>query len=314
MFIRKAGPVWDTANEGTNGNDGTDKGGQEQGTLKPGDDGYVAPEGSDADKTGNAFAALDEDTRTWLQTKGVADVSTLAKSARESEKLLGSMVKLPGKDATPEEREAFLNKLGRPDKPEGYQFTAPKDLPKEMPYDGERATKLKTELHKIGLTSEQAQAIHDLYISDAVEGYKGAATRTQAQNTERATKATAEITKLWGPLDGDTAQANFELADRVFTEVPGGQELLAEVKALGLVGPNKEILSVPIAKFLAGIGGALLKEGDVLRGQADVVENPFADTTSNITKQMQLVKQDPDRARSLIAAAGKNAKDFFPNG
>lgn len=315
MFTRKTGPVWEIANEGTNGNDGTNDGKPEQGTLKPGDDGYVAPEGSDADKTGNAFAALDEDTRTWLQTKGVDSIDKLAKSARESEKMLGDRIKVPGKDATPEELDAFYKKLGRPDKSDDYQFTVPKDLPKELPYDGERAAKLKVAAHKLGLNSEQAQAIHDLYIADQVEGLTGASQRTQALNTERATKATEEIKKLWGPLDGDKAQANFELADRVFTEVEGGQELLAELKTLGIVGPNKEILSPAIANVLAGIGGALFKEGDVLRGQNDIVDNPFADGKGeNHTLQMKLVKTDPDRARSLIAAAGKNVKDFFPNG
>lgn len=322
MHVRKFGPVLNAiplplwaAEDGTGGagDTGTTDQTNGQGTQTENGNGNGGGQnGSAAFDPGTAYATLDEDTRGWLQKLGLdKDPVSLAKSAYEKEKLLGGSIKVPGKDATPEERDAFLNKLGRPAKPEEYAFTPPKDLPEGLPYDADRANKLKTDLHALGLTQAQAAAIHDMYIGE-IAGAHGAATTQQAEQVRvRAEKATDELEKLWGPVDGDTAKANFEMAGRVFTDVPGGQELLVELQGLGLVGPNKEVLSAPLAKAFAAMGGALFQEDNVLKGRRDVVSNPFAEGKDfNLTKQMALVKEDPDHARSLIAAAGKKPEDF----
>jgi hypothetical protein len=275
------------------------------------DDGSVVVDPVD-NKAGTAFAALDEDTRGWLQTKGLTGVDALAKSARESEKLLGGMVKLPGKDATPEEREAFLNKLGRPEKADGYQFTVPKNLPEGLPYDGERAKAFAVKAHELGIPQDAAAGLHDWFMADSVNAFAGMGEAQKAAMQQKAGAATEALVKEWGPLDGETAQANFEIADKVFTQVPGGQDFLNELKTLGVVGPNKEILSVPIAKMLAAIGTALYTEDGVLRGKTDVIGNPFdkKGTSFNLTAAMQIAKDNPDRAKSLMVAAGVKPEEF----
>lgn len=309
MFIRKVGPIWAPENEGAGGA-GAGAGGGE-GNQNAGDNGGAGSEGSEQKAAGEPFAALDEDTRTWLQTKGMTDVAALAKSARESERLIGDRIKIPGKDATQEEKDKFLNLLGRPEKEDDYQFTAPKDLPEGLPYDGEKAKAFKGMAHKLGLNNEQATALHDFYINEQLEGFKGATANEAAKLQAKAESATADLVKLWGPLDGATAAANFEIADKIFTQTPGGQELLAELKELKLVGPNKEIYSAPLAKMLSALGTALYTEDGILRGAPDAVGNPFAEGEHfNVTQQMQLAKADPERARSLIAAAGKKPSDF----
>lgn len=312
MFTRKVGPIWAPGEEGTAGagaaGDATAgaAGAGETGTQNAGDGGVDNSGGSAGAEAGNAFAALDEDTRTWLQTKGLADVSALAKSAREGEKLLGNAIRIPGKDATPEEREAFLNKLGRPEKADAYQYTVPKELPEGLPYDGEKANAFKALSHKLGLTQEQSAALHDFYIGEQVGAFNGMGEASAAAMQAKGEAETEKLVKEWGPLDGDTARANFEIADKVFTQVPGGQEFLAELQSLKLVGPNKEILSAPVAKMLAALGTALYTEDGVLRGKTDVIGNPFdkKGASFNLTAAMQIAKEDPDRARSLITAAG----------
>lgn len=304
MFTRRVGPVWAPETETGSVAVTPDTAAVTTDTQKADDSSVVTdPVG---DKAGTAFAALDEDTRGWLQTKGLADVTSLAKSARESEKLLGGMVKLPGKDATPEERNAFLNKLGRPEKADGYQFTVPKDLPEGLPYDGDKAKAFMQEAHAQGLTQAQAQHFHDWYVKEQVGALGSMGEAQKAATQQKATAATEALVKEWGPLDGDTAQANFEIADKVFTQVPGGQDFLKELQGLGLVGEHKEILSVPIAKMLAAIGTALYTEDGVLRGKTDVIGNPFdkKGTSFNLTEAMRIAKDDPDRARSLITAGG----------
>lgn len=306
MIVRKVGPVWDAANEGAAGA-GADA--AAAGTQNANVDGGGDQNGSAAE-TGNAFAALDEDTRGWLQTKGLGDVSALAKSARESEKLLGSAIRVPGKDATPEERDAFLSKLGRPAKAEDYKFTVPKELPEQLPYDGEKAKAFAGLAHQLGLTQEQSAKLHDFYVGEQVGAFKGKAEADQLAAVQKAQDATKALEAEWGPLDGATAAANFEIADQVFNKTPGGAEVLQELKDLGLVGANKEILSAPIAKMLAAIGTALYTEDGVLRGKTDSIENPFSDKSPNLTLQMKLYKDDPDHAKQLIAMVGKKPSDF----
>jgi len=282
------------------------------GDPKPDANGDPKPDNGPAFDPEKTFANLDADTRGWLQKGNLdKDPAALAKKAFEQEKLIGGSIRVPGKDATKEELDAFYGKLGRPDKADAYEFAVPKDLPKDLPYDGNLATSFKQKAFELGLNPTQAAAIHDMFVGYQVDTFGKLSGDAAAKTQERATKAAAELVKLWGPLDGPTAQANLEIADQVFTKAPGGQELLADLKAIGLVGPNKEILSPSIAKFLAGIGTALYTEDGVLRGRPDEVDNPFADGASfNATKQMQIYKADPDRARSLIAAAGKKPADF----
>ena len=311
MFTRKVGPIWAPGEEGTAGagaaGDATAGGAAaETGTQNAGGDGGAGAGGSGAGAAGDAFAVLDEGTRGWLQTKGYADVSSLAKAAQEGEKLLGNAVRIPGKDATPEEREAFLNKLGRPEKVDGYQFTPPKDMPEGLPYDGDRAKAFAGVAHKLGITQEQAAGLHDWFMADSVNAFAGMGEAQKAAMQQRGVAETEKLVKEWGPLDGDQARAQFEIADKVFTQVPGGQDFLQELQGLGLVGPNKEILSAPIAKMLASLGTALYTEDGVLRGQPDRLGNPFDKKSPgfNLTEAMKIAKEDPDRARSYVTAAG----------
>ncbi len=320
MFIRKVGPIWAPDGEGAGGA-GTEgagaggagaAGGEGAGTQNAGGDGGAGTGGSGEGAAGDAFAVLDEGTRDWLQTKGYKDVSALATAAQNQEKLLGNAVRIPGKDATPEEREAFLNKLGRPEKADAYAYSVPKDLPEGLPYDGEKANAFKALSHKLGLTQEQSAALHDFYVGEQVGAFKGMSEQQAAQLTAKGEAATEALVKEWGPLDGDTFRANVEIADKVFTQLPGGPELLAELKSLGLVGPNKEVLSVPLAKAFAALGTALYTEDGVLRGKPDVVGNPFDKKAAsfNLTAAMKVAKEDPDRARSLITAAGLKPEEF----
>lgn len=306
MFHAIPLPFFAPEGEGGGGDGGA--GGDPNGNGNGGEGG----DGSFVFDAGKAYADLDADTREWLQKAGVdADPKALATKAFNQEKLLGSSIRLPGKDATPEERDAFLNKLGRPEAADKYELKAPANMPEGLPYDGEVATGFRAAAHAAGLSQAQAAALHDWYVGMASEAYNGQAQASQEALAAKATQATEELVKLWGPLDGATAAANFEIADKVFTQTPGGPEVLAELKALGLVGPNKEILSVPLAKMFANLGTALYTEDGVLRGNPDDVGNPFSDgETFNITEQMALVKRDPDKARSLIAAAGKKPADF----
>lgn len=314
--------LYDAANDGAGGdNKGEPK---QDSTLGP--DGKPIVVDPNANKDGSVFAfdntvfaELDADSRQWMVQQGLATdkgitpetAAKMAKQVRNQEKLLGSAIRLPGKDATQEERDQFLNKLGRPEKVDGYEFTVPKELPENLPYDGERASGFKAVAHQLGLTKEQAAGIHDWYVGKTVEDFNGSSETQAAAKREQALAETAKLVKVWGPQDSETFKANLELAHR-FIEDAGDASVMPELKRLGAVSEDGMILSEPIARLFANAGSAFFKEGEMLRGKRTTLGNPFAEGTKdfNVTQQMLMYKQDPEMARSLIAAAGKKPSDF----
>lgn len=271
------------------------------------------PDPAAAGKGDNPFEGLgvDETTRDWLQRSNFKSVEDVLKTAHEQSKLLGNAVRVPGKDATPEEVEAFRDKLGRPKSVDDYDFRPPESLPENLPYDGERAKSFAALAHKVGLTKEQAAKVHDWAVETAVTDFNGINARTAEERATIAKAETEKLTKLWGPLNGEAMRANLAFADRVLRET-GGDEALAEFQRVGLIGSEGNvILSAPIAVMLSRLGSALFKEDDVVRGRADRIGNPFAEGSDfNMTAQMKIVKEDRNHALSLIAAAGKRPEDF----
>lgn len=276
----------------------------------------AAPQGSAPLDATPPAPELDTESREWLAKLGyLGDNGTLtpegfvklSKHAYNQEKLLGNAIRVPGKDATPEEREAFLNKLGRPPQADKYELAVPKDLPEELPYDGETATEFKSRAHELGLTQQQAAGLHDWYVAKQAEMVKSIGQQTQAQKVEKAKQAVQMLEREWGPIDSPSAKANLEFADRVLNE--GDPETLADLQAYGLIGPNKEIFSAPLAKLFAKVGAALYKEGDVLKGNAGFIGNPFQRDAENLTEQMRIIKSNPELARSMAIAAGRKPEE-----
>jgi len=69
---------------------------------------------------------------------------------------------VPGDDATPEQRDAFYARIGRPDKPDDYQFSSIDGLPdKTIPDD--RMAEFRELAHKNGLTQNQVAGLYNKY-------------------------------------------------------------------------------------------------------------------------------------------------------
>jgi len=71
-------------------------------------------------------------------------------------------VRLPGKDASAEEKMAFYKALGVPEKPEDYGLSsgdAESNLPEGMYWDDEFATSFSKTAHSLGLTPSQVQGL-----------------------------------------------------------------------------------------------------------------------------------------------------------
>jgi hypothetical protein len=82
---------------------------------------------------------------------------------------------LPGKDAKPEEWEAVFNKLGRPEKADGYTFPEIKDRP-YTDQDKALQANFSTVAHKLGLTQAQVAGLAGWQNEMVVAGVEAAAT------------------------------------------------------------------------------------------------------------------------------------------
>lgn len=269
--------------------------------------------GSD-DKGGDdsPYAALSGDaaTRAWLEKQGLDSPAKLATKAYELEKLVGGRVKVPGKDATDEERKAFAKAIGVPDDKEGYAFDVPKNLPADLPYDEGAATEFKGVAHEIGLTPGQAAKLHDWFVGQRVNDFNSALEAAPEQVKAVAEAETAKLTKVWGPLNSDTGKRNAALADKALSAFP--PTFISSLQKAGMVGPNKEILNADLGIGMAHLGAAVYSEDDVLRGNPAAVGNPFDEGSPhfNLTKAMSIIKSDPEQAKTLIYAAGKTPADY----
>jgi hypothetical protein len=268
-----------------------------------------APEGSTpAAATADPFSGLDTGTREWIGKKGIKGVEDLAKTALNAESLIGNSVRVPGADATAEDWEKFYAKAGRPEKADGYEFALPEGLPETVPYDAEFASEFKTWAHEAGLSPRQAQALHDKWIGK-VSGLTAAQQQALAADAaKRATAATEGMEQLWkAPASSPEFAAKLQDARRAIDNL-GGDKLIAEMQANGLLAEDQTILSPMLMDVFAKAGAALFKEDALVTGGNTPADNPFI--KGNLTEMMQVIRSDPNRAQRLIAAAGKTPKDF----
>ena len=158
----------------------------------------------------------DADLRGYVQTKGFKDPASLAESYRNLEKLQGvpqdRLLKLPEKSDDPA-WEQIHARLGRPEKPEGYEF--------KVEGDEAFAKRMSEAMFKAGVPKSAAKALEgewNGYVADLIKQDEEA--RKQADQVEM----NALRTKWGGDFD-----ANSEMARRAGREFGLGE---AEFKAI----------------------------------------------------------------------------------
>lgn len=160
------------------------------------------------------LSSLPEDLREDPSLKDYKDVVGLAKSHISLNRMLGSSIRIPSEDASPEARKEFLDKvsnvdgviklpdpnnqeevnkfytkLGRPEKPENYDIKIPSDVPEEM-VDSNTLNDARNMFFKLGLTSGQANALVQYELNkQAQEMDRLAAEKDQGQQ---------QLKQIWG--------------------------------------------------------------------------------------------------------------------
>ena len=114
----------------------------------------------------------------WEPLKG-KPLGDVLKGYGEAQKKFGSAVWIPKEDAKPEEWQKFYQKLGTPEKPEGYQFKRPA-LGENAAWDGELEKEFLTLAHSTGMNSKQVQTLMDFQARMVEKQLQGLATQRDA--------------------------------------------------------------------------------------------------------------------------------------
>jgi hypothetical protein len=145
----------------------------------------------------------------------IMDVASLAKGYVHAQRMVGrEKIALPREDA-PEEWEAVYNRLGRPEKPEGYELVLPNGVPEGMEAGPDWERHYREFAHGTGLTKKQAGAVWEFVHRIAGEGLRGAAEKQR----EWAEAGEKENRTLWGTEYG----RKMKIARRAALEF-GGEE------------------------------------------------------------------------------------------
>lgn len=254
------------------------------------------------------WSGLPEDTRSWVTTKGYKTPADLAKSARELEQKLGSMISLPKDDAPKEELDKLYQRLGRPDTPDKYEFKRPEGLPPDLPYSDDLANASRSWMHQAGLNPKQAQAVHDGFV-----GYVAAQQQAAQEAVAKAVEATHDdLVKAWGgPPDSEGFRQKQALANRALKELG----LVDPLKEAGILLSDGTLTKPQMAKALAAVGEAMFSEDTIGGTNAEPGENPFKRGADGKVKSPQaiglLVKNDPERAKRLAREAGEPISNWM---
>jgi len=190
---------------------------------------------------------------------------------KEKVSLIGKKgIIIPGDNATPEEREKFLNALGRPAKPEEYKVDTPPNLPESIKVTPESEQAFKNIAHKTGLTNTQANELNQWYLSAVSESVKA----QEKAETEAMQKAETALRAEW--------KENFDSNKNKIAsliEKAGGQEAIDAMGGVDGLGNNPIVL-----KTLGTIANMLSED------QINNIRGPVSPSTGNETKEQALEK------------------------
>lgn len=251
-----------------------------------------------------AGAGFDADNLSKIEAKGWKSPADVLKGYNELERKLGegSITQPDPETASQEDWDAYYSKLGRPEKPDDYQFKLSESIPADLPYDSAFADQYRQWCHEAGLSPRQADALHSKYM----ESFAEQATQAFTQVDEKVTNSHNELVKHWGAPEEPGFQKHVDSATRAMR----GLGIEDSLKAAGVIHESGAVMDANIALALDRIGASMFREDQFFDGGPSATNNPFADSNPNYTEQSSLIAQDPLRARHLIRAAGKNPSDF----
>jgi hypothetical protein len=210
------------------------------------------------------LSTLDEDTRKTVEARGIKAPADAVKQLRdqmaEVTRLQQEAIKPPKDDAPAEEWDKFYARLGRPEKPDGYQLKLPEGMPKDLPYDEQFAGNFKTWGHEVGLTPKQAQALHDKYLTHFSMQMQAEA-EAHGQTVAQSAKA---LEQAWGAKDGDAFKEKLALVNRVVQA--RGPDFAKALSSGPVMDAQGRVTNPAMVLLLADFGAATAVNDRVITG------------------------------------------------
>ncbi len=208
----------------------------------------MSTEGTETPQATEWTSGLSDDSKAYVQTKGFKDPSAVLESYRNLEKLVGvkeKLLQVPDDLSDAKSMDAVWNRLGRPEKPDGYGFKAPEG-------GNEKFVNWASEnFHKLGLNTNQAKQLFEAYDSFAASEMKAADDAQLAANE----KFKSELQTKWGAA----FEQNVSIAKQAASEFGIDAETMTKMEQV--VGPAK------IIELMYSIG-TKIGEGDYISGSS----------------------------------------------
>jgi len=194
-----------------------------------------------------------EDPEAQTLLKDLKDVPHLFDEYRKLKS--EGLVKLPGKDSPAEELHSFFTKLGKPDKPDGYDvkpvdFGEDENAPLET--SEEFLTGYKNKSHQLNLSKGQAEGLYDWFTAGVKESHQA---QLQAQKEDR-DQTNKKLRDLWG----SDYSKRMELAKKTAMKY-GDDDTKKLIEKDGM--ENHPGLAIMLSKIGQDLGEDYLIEGDV---------------------------------------------------
>lgn len=213
------------------------------------------------------MSSLPDDLKTnkvLAQFKSIGDAGKTLAELRSDEKVL----RIPGEDASDEEKTAFYQKLGRPETADKYTITKPEGLPDDVPYEPSIEPWFKDVSYKLNLSAKQAEGLYNEYWNFVKGG---------SEANKKAVEAS--VNALKDEWKGDKFKTNTAIATRAWKELGKGHDAFLEKIVDGIkLGDHPEFL-----KWYHEIGLKMLPDSghigneDRGSGEGDQTEETIAD-------------------------------------
>jgi len=179
----------------------------DDGTLQ---DGWLdnLPEGTfEKDETGKLMTANLKDHK---------DLTGLVKSFVGQHKLVGSAIQPLKEDATSEQKAEFFQKFGCPKTVEGYELTAPTELPEGMEYRQDLVDAVSAVAISEGVSKTAMQKLAGSFNQWQIENFKTQQAAREAAIAKTFDEGEAALKVKWG-TDFDK---NVEITNKLTTQIP----------------------------------------------------------------------------------------------
>ena len=234
-------------------------------------------------------AALPDDLKNHDLVKGYTKPGDAIRDYVKIKGESAGYIKPLTEQSTPEEKAAYFTKLGRPEKPEGYEFTKPEGLPEEM-FNPKLAGDFAQFLYDKGAPKSLAQDIYKWYNQMVVDSSKTVKDQEAQEAVVEKQKTEEAVNKLKNEWVGDKFEVNKAVAVEAFRKfkIDGAEELIKNAKLDGVALGDHPIF----LKWFYEIGKLTKDDSALIRNEGS--------GDPNISEDAQAAKMFP----SMVKKAG----------